>query len=455
MSKSIVISKMTKRVLKARGLKSIRKQCEQIPLEKNQRTLVVSSFIPEAIISSAIICKALLKSGNTFHITFIEPIIDVSALNILHKTYSAPTTLIIGVDVQGKKKIRKEKGYPVFIGGTNQSTQDSILSFGNKTNMPAISYVLLEQKFETTAEALQLAAIGTLLQNTPESITDNIAKAIVELAQEEALIEERKGFKLFGSSSQPLTETLVYSIFPYLSNISGAPEICDKILDDADIPFSKRRMPINTLSTEETQSLNEQLIPRLNQFTILQVLGQDFILTREREDSPIQTLSSNRVLALYCWVQKKLGAMFSIWMGDRSRTLRELVDSYLSHSKDVIAGFHDLEPKLKQDNGESDSAESISVYKIPGVSNAILPDLGRISFDENLVKKQSFLMLITGSCIGLVWNSQENNITEIIPELKSIGINPVSMSPQSVIIEDASKETQDTLLKKLSTLVTR
>ena len=445
---------MTDKVLKAPGLKSIRKQCEQIILDKNKRILVVSAPSPEAIVSSAIICKSLLKAGNTFHITFVEPVIDVSTLNILQKTYSTPTTLIIGVDVQGKKKIRKEKGYPVFIGGTNQSKQDNILCLGNKTNIPAIIYVLVEQKFGATPEALRLAAIGTLLQNIPKNINDKIVKAIVKLAQEEALIEERKGFKLFGSSSQPLTETLVYSIFPYLSNISGAPEICDKILDDADIPFSKRRTPINALSTEETQSLNEQLIPRLNQLTILQVLGQDFMLTHEQEDSPIQAISSARVLTLYSWVQKKMGAILSIWMGDRSRTLRELVDSYLSHSKDVIAGFHDLEPKLKQDNGESESTEAIRVFNIPGVTNTILTDLGRISFDENLVEKQSYLMLNTGSGTGIIWDSHEVNLTQIISAFKSIGINPVSTSPKSIIIEDTSKETREILLKKLSTIVT-
>lgn len=443
---------MTKKGLKTQGLKSIKKQCEQINLNKDQRTLIVSAPTPEATISSAILCKALLKSGGTFHITFVEPAIDISSLNTIQKTYSTPVTFIIGVDVFGKKNIRKGKRYPVFIGGTHQSKQTDIHCIGNKTNISAIAYVLAEQKLETRFEELQLAAIGILLQNTPENIPDRAAKDIVKLAQKEALIGEKKGFKLFGSSFQPLTEILTYSSFPYLSNISGAPEICEKILDNADIPFSKRRIPINALSTKETQRLTEQLIPKLNPSTISQVLGQDFILTHERENSPIQTISSIHKLALHSWTQWKMGAIFSIWMGDRSRILRGIVDSYLVHSKDSITGFHDLEPKIKQGNSESESTESIAVYKLPGVSNMILADLGRIAFNESLIDKNHFLVLITGLGIGVIWNSQDVHLNSIILNLKSVGMNSISSSSHSIRIDDVSEDTLQTLLKKLQTV---
>jgi hypothetical protein len=386
-----------------------------------------------------------------FHITFVEPVLEVSALNIIQKTYSTPTTFIIGVDVIGKKKIRKEKEYPVFIGGTHQSKQDNILCIGNHSYMPTIAYILAEQKLSTGDKELQLAAIGTLLHNTPATISDNIAKVIVKQAQKENLIEETKGFKLFGASSQPLMETLVYSSFPYLSEISGAPEICEKLLNDADIPFSKRRTPLHALNIEDTQRLTKQLIPRLNQSTITQVLGQDFILSNENEESPIRSISSIHKLALYSWSQWKLGAIFSIWMGDRSRILRELVDSYLIHSKDVIEGYHNLEAKIKQGNCESESTESISVYNITGVSNPILSDLGRICFSEHLVDQNHFLILVSNLGIGVIWDSENINLSEIMLDLKSVGLNPVSSSPKSIRIDDTSKEVQTTLLNKLQT----
>ena len=449
MFKSVVICKMTDRVLKAQGLKSIRKQCEQITIEKNQKILIVSSPSPESIISSVILCRALLKLGSTFHITFSQPVIEVSTLNIIQKTYSATTTFIIGVDVLGKKNIRKEKNYPIFIGGTHQSKQANIISFEKKISIPIIGYVLAEQKLETDSKELQLAAIGILLQNHPKNIKDKIAKAIVSLAQKDALIEERKGFKLFGTTSHPLMEILAYSIYPYLSNISGKPETCEKILDDAEIPFSKRRIPINALSTEEIQSLTKQLIPRLNQSTIPQVLGQDFILTHERENSPIQTISSIHALARYSWSQWKIGAMFSIWMGDHSRILRKLIDSYLAHSKNVIASFNDLESRIKQGDIEPESTESVSIYKIPTASNMILSDLGRITFDENLVHKNHFLILVADSSIELVWDSQEIALTKMIIELKSLGLNPISTSSKSIRIDSLSQESQQILLETL------
>ena len=449
MFKLVIIFKMTDRILKAQGLKSIRTQCEQIKLEKDERILVVSSPTSEAIISSAILCRALIKFGGTFHITFSQPVIEVSELNTIQKTYSAPTTFIIGVDVLGKKNIRKERNYPVFIGGTHQSKQDNIPSFGKRFNIPTIGYILAEQKLEVKSEELQLAAIGILLQDYSKNIKDKIAKAIVNLAQKEALIKERKGIKLFGISSNPLMETLVYSIFPYLSNISGAPETCEKILDAAEIPFSKRRVPINAFSTEEIQRLTKQLIPRLNPSTIPQVLGQDFILTRERENSPIQTLSSIHTLAQYSWSQWKIGAMFSIWMGDRSRILRKLVDSYLAYSKEVIASFTDLEIRIKQDNIEPESTELIRIYKIPTASNTTLSDLGRIAFDENLIDKNHFLILIADSGLELIWNSQKILLTQIFTEFKSLGLNPMSTSPNSIRIDGLSQDALQMLLQKL------
>ncbi|MFX1580478.1 MAG: hypothetical protein ACFFBJ_12565, partial [Promethearchaeota archaeon] len=186
---------------KTRGspsLKSLKKQCSEIRFTNHEQVLLVSSPDTSSTLATAILCRAILKSGGMFHVTFESPIISIERVNELRAKYESASVIFIGVDTTGKKKLRKGKSYPLFIGGISESPQIQSQTLGTYDIVPATAFVFVEEYLTSNDYELQIAAAATLLHTGLEKLSPKVNKEIVERAKEDKLIEERKGIKLFG-----------------------------------------------------------------------------------------------------------------------------------------------------------------------------------------------------------------------------------------------------------------
>ena len=427
---------------KSRGtpsLKSIRTQYSDLSFKTGRHVLIVSSSRPESTISSAILSRSILKSGDLFHMTFVEPVIQSEELNSVRSIYPDSSVIVIGVDVVDKKRIKKGKSYPIFIGGVHESEQIQSLCLGNERTISSAAYVLADEIIETGPEELQLAAAGTLLSDQSIKLK-GAAREIVTSAQNKGLIEETKGFRLFGVNFMPLNEVLAYSIRPYLPNLSGRPEICDKIYEEADIPYSKFRTPLSSLTSQEAKRMNAQLLPKLDPSVIPQVLGQDFILSSESEVSPARLLSGIKAIAETAWTLAESGASTAIWIGDRARILRGLLDSYMAHSKDVIAGVERMVATLQE--SESKRTDWPITISQTEAREEVLSDVGRVVLEANYVETDRLIVISKDSCISAIWKSGSFVLQDLLRSLISVGIHPIATSSNSLRVNDASEETK-------------
>jgi len=227
----------------------------------------------------------------------------------LRAKYSSSAIIIIGIDILGKKKIKKGKGYPLIIGGTSESEQVNSFTLGTDSTVAAAGYAFAKSLKDTNDYNLQLAAAGSLLHGGMNESKKGANKDIIELAKNNGLIEERKGFKLFGVTMLPLDEALLYSTHPYLATISGNQKVCDAILNEAEIPIQKLRTPLSNLNSSEAQRLTSALITLLDPSTIPQLLGTDYIITRERDISPIRFVSGIETIGATAWTRNELGVI--------------------------------------------------------------------------------------------------------------------------------------------------
>ncbi|MHA2141563.1 MAG: hypothetical protein ACXADC_01280 [Candidatus Thorarchaeota archaeon] len=421
------------------SVKAIKKQYSELSFKTGQYVLIVSSSMPEATISSAIISRSILKSDNFLHTTFVEPVVKTDEINSLKSAHPDSSLIVIGVDVVDKKRIKKGKGYPLFIGGVHESEQIQSLRLGNERTISAAAYILADEITKTGPEELQLAAAGTLLSNHSAKLK-GAAREIVASAQKKGFIEETKGFRLFGVNFMPLNEVLAYSIRPYLPNLSGRPEICDKIYEEADIPYPKFKTPLSSLTSQEAKKMNEELLPKLDPSVIPQVLGKDFILSQEDKVSPVRLLSGIRAIAETAWTLAETGASTAIWIGDRARVLRGFLDSYMSLSKEVIAGVERMVATIQDSDAEG--AERPLMISHVEAREEVMSDVGRVVLEANYIDTDRLMVISKESSIFVIWKSGAIALQDLFRSLMSQGIFPYATSSNSLRVNDTSEETR-------------
>ena len=212
---------------KAPSLKTLEKVCKDVPFQIKDQNVLVTSPYTESVIASATILQAISRLNSLFHISSSQSVMTANALNTLKEKYNTSGIILVGIDVLGKKKIKKGSGYPLLIGGNVESEQIESFKLGTDSTIAAAGYVFSKSLLEPTDYNLQLSSVGALLSGGMNGSKKGASKDIIELAQNKGLIEERKGFKLFGATMLPLDEAFRYSTHPYLATISGNQEVCD------------------------------------------------------------------------------------------------------------------------------------------------------------------------------------------------------------------------------------
>ncbi|MHA1958884.1 MAG: hypothetical protein ACW99U_01550 [Candidatus Thorarchaeota archaeon] len=436
------------------SLRTLKKQCKAITLKKQERVFILSSPFPEATFATAILCRAFQRAQKLYHVSFCDVVVNSESIKLLRSTYPKHEFIIVGSLLSGKKKLGRKGGYPLLIGSETTFTSD-VPSIGSLNTICPSAYVYSKENLTTNDMDLQTAAVGALTQGNPKEFKAKASTEIVELAKEKSLLKQRKGAKLFGTSFLPLNQVLQYSIHPYLQGISGVPDSCEKILDDADIPLTKRSSSLTDLTKDERKRLNERLVQndlRYESPTIHSAFGEDYILTNESEKSPLHFLSGIRSLGDVAWSRWELGFSTGVWIGDRSRMMENLIIAFKKHSQDVVSGAARVREMFE--DIESDD----SLYLTPksplgrNVTNKVLADLSRITFEIGLASKDKYLVLYNDTHVSVSWNQGSTDILTSVESFKEGGFNAVSTSNHSIELEMTSKDVYEGVLGHLENL---
>ncbi|MGD9394916.1 MAG: hypothetical protein PVJ05_00635 [Candidatus Thorarchaeota archaeon] len=436
---------------KSRGsltLRSLKKQCTEMTFKNIEQVFLVSSPDTSSTLATAILCRSILKSGGAFHVSYEPPIISLDRVNEIRTKHESASIIFVGIDTIGKKKIRKGKSYPIFIGGVSESEQVKSLTLGTNKTIPAAAYAFTEEHLISHDYELQMAAGATLLLTGPVKVSPKPNKEIVEKAKENNLIEERKGIRLFGFGFLPLDELLLFSTRPFIRGISGDQKACDALLNEAEVPITKLRTPMSALSNTEaqhlTQHLTSKLLDKVGPNIIPHILGADFILTRETATSPLRYLSGLQAIAETTWARQEQGAAMSVWIGDRGRALRSVIDTYLSHHKDVISTILRLETKLK-----GVSTETSTTIEIAGVQSELLTDVGRVALQSGIVNQERPLLISSDDSTVAIWTAENIDMNQVLRSLQKKNLNPLLTSTKSIKFDGLPLESRDEILKSI------
>jgi len=445
---------MSKKTSSSPSLRTLKNQCDEISLKSGEQVLLVTAPDPESTLATALLSRAIMKTGGTFHVSFEQPVMNLNSINAIRTEHESSIIILVGIDTMGKKKLRKGKSYPIFVGGTSESEQVTPLTLGNTHTVSAAAYILAREHLTVSDYELQMAAAAALIydkshKSPKKSSTAN--KGLVKQAIDENLLEKRGGIRLFGYSFLPLDEVLLLSTRPYIQGISGDQKMCDAFLRETDVPITKLRTPMSSLSNSEIQHfiqyLTSILLEKVGPSIISHTFGTDYILTRENESGPLRYLSGLETIANTVWARQELGAAMSIWIGDRGRALRTVIDTYLSHCKDVISTVQRLETKM-----EGTSSEASTSIELAGVRDELLTDVGRVVLQSEIVSSERPLAISNEDSSVIIWTYNNVNVNQIIHILEKQNLSPVTTSTQSIKFEEMTLELKMEILKRVKGL---
>ena len=412
---------MSRRTKSSLSLKALEKRCEEIAFKPEKQVLVLSSPAPGAVLGSAVLSSSIRRAGHLFHFAVCSPIEDVDTVNEIKEKYSRHSVLLVGVELQKKKKLKKGVAYPILVGGSCESEQAAELSIGDMNTTAVSSYLLAKNVFSVSGYETSLAAAAALLEETISETRAN--KELVEQAKNDKIVEERTGLRLVGADRLPLNKLLLHSIRPFLRGVSGDRAACDEILTQAEIPTPKFEDTISSLKTKELQNLTKVLISRVPE--VIPYLEPDYVLSKEEKNSPLRTVTDMEASLETSWARREFGAIFGVLLGDRGPTLRSLLDTQSVHQKDVVAVVLNMTAGVK--GGKF--PENISLE----ADEQLLPDVGRVILNLGLVPEGTpVISLFTSTATEFVWNPTNHRINHVLNGIKSFGEMPVTTSCCSI-----------------------
>jgi hypothetical protein len=122
---------MSKKTSRSQSLKTLKARCGDISLKSDEQFLLASAPDPESTLATALLCSAIMRSGGTFHVSFEQPVMNIESINSIRTQHESSIIIPVGIETVGKKKLRKGKSYPIFVGGTSESEQVTLLTLGN------------------------------------------------------------------------------------------------------------------------------------------------------------------------------------------------------------------------------------------------------------------------------------------------------------------------------------
>ena len=195
---------------------------------KSTRIRVISHYDADGITASAIICKALYRSGYDFHATLMRNPFDKG----LARVSKEENELIIFTDMGSGQieTIEKMNSKSIILDHhqyLKEKTSDNVFQinanlFGINGNYEAcgatLAYTLALALDPANVDLVSLAFIGLTGDKQYIGGIRGLNKSFVEEAVKNKLIQENIEIKLYG---QTLFDALYFSIDPYFSGISG------------------------------------------------------------------------------------------------------------------------------------------------------------------------------------------------------------------------------------------
>ena len=433
--------------------KDLQAAVESIPEITSTQITIVSSSSPEVLFASALLCKSILKAKKLFQVKYSKPVILFETFNEILEQHHNSTIIFIGIKVLGSGKLFSTKHSIIMLSGSVKSRSSKVYHLSFDEGPPIVVYYFAKTHFTITNDELLLASLGIIIENETIKTLSGIESQFIQSSIENKSLVKTKGYRLFGSNTLSVYDSLFYTIYPYIPQLSGTEDACDTLLTQSRIPVSKRFIPFERLTTDEAQAITQQIVSIVDPLLIPKIFGLDFRLPRESSDGALRYFSNFIVLVRTSRSTQTIGESFAVILGDRSRALRNLIDTHMIHCRNVLAGLNLLKSRLKTsaDIIEQLDAKIILVPPI-GIHHNALSDVGKIAINTGILDA-TITLLKSDEFIDIVVNNDQEMYSQLVQIITQMKIQYVTTSKNSLRLLEAHRISQDELVKKLKDIL--
>ncbi len=267
---------------------------------KSGHFLIVSKPSADGITSAAIMARALMNSGGTFTIKYLD---ITSKIPASLKEFSTDHAILLslGEDLaRSVSKVLKTK-FSVIDHHSYSGDIEGIIAnkFGFKgsseLSSSTLSYLIAKEMMEDGKGLLGLSLAGSLGEHQDVCQKRMLCGLNEEILQEaiDAGFVELKERPLFPRlSNLPLHESIALSIDPLIQGLSGDPETVKAVLQKAGIKLTKdgKWKKFEDLSEEE----RVQVIDNIEPYLVIggrkagPLIANSYVLVREDEHTPLR-----------------------------------------------------------------------------------------------------------------------------------------------------------------------
>jgi single-stranded-DNA-specific exonuclease len=380
-------------------------------IDKKEVIRVVSHIDADGISSCSILLKLLNLENRKYSVSIIQQL-NEEVLNQLsedpssHIIFTDLGSSVIG-DVKTKLKGKKviildhhsvEKEYKLnenimFVnphlhgidGGKEISGSGVVFKFACE----------VDKKMEDMAHIALIGAIGDVQEKNGFLRLNN---EILHVALARKKIEVKRGLRIFGAQTKPMHKVLEYCTDPYIPGVSGSESGAIQFLHQIGVDPKKGSgwKKLVHLDADEMQKLITGIIMRrINESNPDDVLGNNYILPHEKEESPTRDAKEFATLLNACGRLGKASLGIGACLGDK-KIKQQAIRSLGDYKKEIVNALNWYnENKFCDDIFWGDGYVIINAKK--NVMHTMIGTLASILSNSNLMTKNKYILSMAQS----------------------------------------------------------
>ncbi|MCX8147141.1 MAG: DHH family phosphoesterase [Candidatus Woesearchaeota archaeon] len=213
-----------------------------------------------------------------------------------------------------------------------------------------VAYLFAQEIDEKNKDMSHIAVIGAIGDVQEKKGFSRLNVEILQAAIESGLIKAEKNLRVFGSQTRPIHKILEYSTDPYIPGVTGSESRAIEFLLQLGINPKKGNewKKLNDLTEEEMKRLIAGVImKRKEENDPDDVIGHHYILTNEKEGSPLRDAKEFATLLNAFGRLGKASIGISICLGDE-KAKQKALQQQAEYKKEILTALNWYKEKISE-----------------------------------------------------------------------------------------------------------
>lgn len=315
---------------------------------------LISNYDADGISAAGILIHALQREGISFTVSIIQQLTE----ELMQQYAQEPHAVFLFADLGSKHLAQMHAQMPekrIFVLDHHElptahefpnivlvSPHVFGIDGGLDISASGISFFFAHALDPSNVVMAPIALVGAIGDVQESNGFRPLNDEILQLAVREGLVEVRKGLRCFGTQTRALHKILEYSTDPYIPGVSGSESAAIEFLHtlgiNPKIDGDWKRLP-DLSQTEMENLITGIILRRSGEQTPENILGNNYTLVREAEQTPFRDAKEFSTLLNACGRMDKAALGLGACLGD-PMSKRKAAAHMLQYKKAIVEAMN-------------------------------------------------------------------------------------------------------------------